>query len=181
MSCPSWGLIGFLFLHVFLFVQRSERASLMSRFCSLALAATMGILAGCGGDGLRRVPVEGKITAKGQPLGGALLQFIPLAGTKGEGGIGRSAPDGSFTLIGSREGARGLVPGEYKVRISHRVATDGTPLPEGARDADYPGAREYLPAAYVSLEKTPIKVKIPEAGGALSIDIPTSAFAAKKR
>ena len=79
-------------------------------------AATLICLAvvGCGGDGLRRVAVQGKVTAKGVPLDQAVLQFLPTGATQGEGGIGRSDHDGNFSLTGTRAGDRddsgGAVP-----------------------------------------------------------------------
>jgi hypothetical protein len=140
----------------------------------LAMALLFLGLAGCWGDGLRRVSVQGKLTAKGQPLDGATVQFIPLGSTKGEGGMGRSESDGSFTLIGSRAGAKGVVPGEYKVRVSRLIARDGTPLPADATEADNPGSRESVPGPYNSLEATPLKATVPATGGTVTIDIPAN-------
>jgi hypothetical protein len=142
----------------------------------LATPVVLLALAGCG-DGLRRVPVQGKLTANGQPLDGAVVQFIPLGVTKGEGGMGRSDRDGSFTLIGSRGGATGVVPGEYRVRVSRLVARDGTPLPADAKQAENPGAKESVPAPYSALGATPLKVTVPEEGGALTIDVPAKILA----
>ena len=135
-------------------------------------------LAGCG-DGLKRVAVQGKLTAQGQPLEGAVVQFVPVGSTKGEGGIGRSDKDGRFSLIGSRAGDAGLVPGEYRVRVSRLVGADGTPLPADARDADHPGARESIPARYASLEGSPLKATISDAGGAVHIEIPAPVLGRK--
>jgi|SRR6516164_5596238 hypothetical protein len=142
----------------------------MRRLSFMAATAFLS-LAGCG-DGLKRVLVEGTITAQQQPLDNATLQFIPIGSTKGEGGIGRSDPEGHFTLIGSRAGAKGVVPGEYKVRVSRLVGRDGRPLPADAKQADHPGARESVPGTYSSLEGTPIQVRVPEEGGTVPIDIP---------
>src|SRR5438552_1732582 len=137
-------------------------------------AATLICLAvvGCGGDGLRRVAVQGKVTAKGVPLDQAVLQFLPTGATQGEGGIGRSDHDGNFSLTGTRAGATGVVPGEYKIRVSRLVARDGTTLPPDAKQAENPGARESVPAPYSSLEGTPLKATVPEAGGVVNLDIP---------
>lgn len=135
-------------------------------------------LVGCG-DGLKRVPVQGKITAGGQPVDGATIQFLPLGTTKGEGGIGRSDRDGNFTLIGSRGGAEGVVPGEYRVSVGRLIARDGTPLPADATEADNPGARESVPMPYSSLDSTPLKATVPEAGGTVTIDIPARVLGRK--
>ncbi|HEY7428712.1 MAG TPA: hypothetical protein VH682_31065 [Gemmataceae bacterium] len=142
-----------------------------------ALALFLGLL-GCG-DGLKRVPVQGKITAKGQPLENATVQFIPAGSTQGEGGMGVSDNDGNFTLIGSRAGAKGVVAGEYKVRVSRLLARDGTPLPADAKQADNPGCKESVPVPYASLEATPLKATVPEAGGEVAIDIPAKILGRK--
>jgi hypothetical protein len=128
-------------------------------------------LAGCG-DGLKRVPVQGKLTNQGQPLGNATVQFIPVGSTKGEGGIGVSDNDGNFTLIGSRRGDKGVVPGEYKIRVSRLIARDGTPLPADAKQADNPGCKESVPGPYASVDGTPLKATVPDKGGEVTIDIP---------
>jgi hypothetical protein len=143
----------------------------MRRLRCLAAAGLVLGLAGCG-DGLKRVPVEGKLTAGGQPLGQATVQFLPTNPAQGQGGMGRSDDGGNFTLIGSRDGARGVVPGEYKVRLSRLVARDGTPLPADAKQADHPGARESIPGPYTSPDGTPLRVTVPEAGGPVTVAIP---------
>jgi hypothetical protein len=136
-------------------------------------AATMLLLGliGCG-DGLKRVPVQGKITAKGQPLDNAVIQFLPTGSTKGEGGIGRSDAEGNYSLVGSRAGAKGVVPGEYKVRVTRLIARDGRPLDADAKEADNPGSKQSVPEPYSSLEGTPLKYTVPETGGDINIDIP---------
>ena len=128
---------------------------------------------GCG-DGLRRVPVQGKLTAKGVPVDGATVQFIPTDSTKGEGGMGRADNEGNFTLTGTRAGAKAVVPGEYTVRVSRLVARDGSTLPWDAKEAEHPGCYESVPAPYNSLDGTPLKAKIPEAGGTVNVDIPVT-------
>src|SRR6516164_2758713 len=141
----------------------------MRRLSFMAATAFLS-LAGCG-DGLKRVLVEGTITAQQQPLDNATLQFIPTGSTKGEGGIGRSDSGGNFTLIGSRAGAKGVVPGEYKVRVSRLIALDGTPLPDDAKEVENPGAKETVPPPFNSVEATTLKATVPEAGGPLIVDI----------
>lgn len=133
---------------------------------------------GCG-DGLRRVPVQGKITARGKALDNASIQFLPMGGTKGEGGLGRSDVEGNYSLIGSRDGARGVVPGQYRVRVSRLVEENGTPLPPDARDADYPNSRESIPGAYVSIDGSPLMITVPEAGGTINLEIPAKILGRK--
>lgn len=143
----------------------------MRLLCVLATALLLPGVFGCG-DGLKRVHVQGKLTAKNGPVDGATVQFIPQAGTKGEGGIGRTDKDGNFTLTGSRAGAKGVVPGEYKIRVSRLIARDGSPLPADATEADNPGSRESIPPPYNNLDATTLKVTVPESGGPLTVEIP---------
>src|SRR5438874_8054235 len=143
----------------------------MQRWYRLAAVAALLALVGCGGDGLRRVPVQGKVTAKGVPVGNATVSFLPADGTKGEGGIGTTDPSGTFTLIGSRRGDAGVVPGKYKVRVSRYVDRDGTVLPSDAKQVDYPHAVESVLAPYSS-PNSPLDVTVPEKGGTVDVPIP---------
>jgi hypothetical protein len=143
----------------------------MRRLRFVATIVLFSGLVGCGGDGLKRVPVQGTITAQGRPLAGAVIQFIPTGSTKGEGGIGRSDQDGNFTLIGSRAGDKGVVAGEYRVRVSRMVERDGTVLGPDWKQADNPNALESVPAPYSSID-SPLTATVPETGGALPLDIP---------
>jgi len=133
---------------------------------------------GCGGDGLRRVPVAGKVTAKGAAVASATVVFMPLGGTLGEGGIGTTDANGNYTLTGSREGDAGIVPGKYKVRVSRLMDRDGTALPLEAKQADYPHAEESVPAPFSSPEP-PLEVIVPEAGGTVNVEIPVELLGKK--
>ena len=137
------------------------------------LAAAVAILGflGCGGDGLRRVSVQGKVMAKGVAVGNATVLFLPADGTQGEGGIGTTDRDGNFTLTGSRRGDSGVVPGKYRVRVSRFVDRDGTVLPSDHKQADYPNAVESVPAPYSSPD-SPLQVTVPEKGGTVNVEIP---------
>jgi hypothetical protein len=144
------------------------------------LTAVIAIVAllGCGGDGLRRVPVKGKLTAKGRPVASATVLFMPVDTTKGEGGIGTTDGDGNFTLTGSRRGDVGVVPGKYKVRVSRFMDKDGSILPSDHKQADYPHAVESVPAPYSSPD-SPLEVTVPEEGGALTVEIPVATLGKK--
>lgn len=136
------------------------------------LAALLAVaMAGCGGDGLVRVAVKGKLTAQGKPLDGAVVQFIPMEATKGEGAVGRSDDDGNFTMVGTRDQKGGVVPGEYKVRVSRLVLPDGTPMPTDAKPAET-GARESLAKQFTTIADTPLKCTVPAGGGVVDIDVP---------
>ena len=145
------------------------------RFIGL-LALALGVV-GCG-DGIKRVPVKGKLTAKGTPIEGGYVQFIPGAGVKGEGGIGLSDRDGNFSVKGFK-GVVGVAPGEYRVRVSRLVMPDGTPLPYGATEADNPGCRESIPAPY-GTPQSPLKFTVPGQGGTIDVDLPVPLVGKKK-
>jgi hypothetical protein len=136
-----------------------------------AAVAILGFL-GCGGDGLRRVPVQGKVTAKGVPVGHATVSFVPVEETKGEGGIGTADADGNFTLTGSRRGDSGVVPGKYRVVVSRFIERDGTVLPSADfKEAEHPHAIDSVPAPYSSIN-SPLMVTVPDKGGAVNVEIP---------
>lgn len=148
----------------------------MQRLCFLASVVPLLGLLGCG-DGIKRVPVQGKLTAKGDPVEGAYVQFIPAGDTRGEGGMGRTDRDGNFSLEGAR-GVKGLAPGEYKVRVSRLVLPDGKPLPWGATEADNPGCRESIPPPYSTPEST-LAATVPESGGTINVEIPAKLVVGK--
>ena len=64
-------------------------------------------IAGCG-DGLRRVTIEGVVTAQQSPLADATVQFFPKGSTVGEGAIGTTDSNGKFTVTSSRDDAAGI-------------------------------------------------------------------------
>jgi hypothetical protein len=142
----------------------------MRRVRWVAVVAAFGMI-GCGGDGLRRVPVNGTVTAKGVAVNNATVLFLPAAGTKGEGGIGTTDGEGQFTLTGSRQGEKGVVPGKYRVRVSRFVDHDGSVLPADAKQADFPHAVESVPAPY-SAPDSPLEVEVPDKGGTVNVEVP---------
>lgn len=150
----------------------------MHQFRFLVTATALLSLTGCSGDGLRRVPVEGRVTAQEVPVGGATILFLPADQTQGEGGIGTSDPSGNFSLVGSRQGATGVVPGKYLVRVSRLMDRDGTVLPADAKQADYPHAAESIPPPYSSAN-SPLEVTVPETGGTVNVQIPVKALGKK--
>lgn len=151
----------------------------MRRWRYLALPLAIVAFLGCGGDGLTRVPVKGKVTAKGVPVGNATVSFVPADGTKGEGGIGTTDADGSFTLTGSRRGDSGVVAGKYRVIVSRFMERDGTVLdPANFKEAENPHAMESVPAPYSSVD-SPLQVTVPEKGGTVDIEIPVKVLGKK--
>jgi len=137
---------------------------------SMACLAIL-VAIGCNGDGLTRVGIEGELSAQNGPIANATVQFVPEAGTVGEGAIGLADSNGKFTVISSRDQAEGLPPGKYRVRVSQMIDQDGSVLPGDAIQADYPLSREGVPAPY-STPESPLEVSITDAGGKVRIEIP---------
>jgi len=79
------------------------------------------ILAGCGGSGGARVPVNGEVRLDGKPLPGVRVTFIPEKGTEGVSGFGDTGSDGRFVIADTKQGKPGLAPGKYKVIVNKGV------------------------------------------------------------
>jgi hypothetical protein len=90
----------------------------------LAMAGALGALwaaAGCGGDGIDVVPVNGRVTVDGEPLHADIgtINFVP---NKEKGNTTTILPTGYLDANGSyamyyAQGKRGVPPGWYKVQI----------------------------------------------------------------
>lgn len=149
----------------------------------LALAAgLLGSLVGCGDDQARLVPVHGKVTLDGQPLVGKTVKFIPDEGTPGLGAGATTNVEGTYTLIADRPGATRDMPGApagvYRVIVeepmfpvelevqdsssTEPVVAIGPPTLEKRKKQD-------IPPKYTKPETTPLKVTVPEGGGALNL------------
>ena len=150
----------------------------MLRLSCLVVSLSIPSFVGCGGDGLKRVRVQGKVTADGVPVANATVLFMPVGETKGEGGIGSTDQDGNFTLTGTRKGDRGIVPGTYRIRVSRFVDRDGSILPSDAKQADYPHAEESVPEPYSSPDSS-LEVTVPAAGGTVNVEIPVKLLGKK--
>lgn len=90
------------------------------RTLSLLLAAAGCFLAaGCGGrDGPAVVPVSGRLTMNGEPLGGVRIRFFPDAShTPGVTAFADTNEDGRFDIT-TQKPADGIVPGQYLVDVN---------------------------------------------------------------
>ncbi len=86
----------------------------------LGLLLTLAALVGCGGGG-KVAKVSGVVTAGGQPVTGARINFV----SSETGGAASSPLDaqGAYTI------QSGLKPGTYKVFVTPMSAADQPPMP----------------------------------------------------
>jgi hypothetical protein len=125
------------------------------------------LLSGCGRGALPElVPVSGRVKfAGGPPPAAGVVYFLSLeaaAGLPQRPGMGAFGIDGSFTAV-SFNGAKGLVPGRYRVRIEC-LARPPAPMPG-----------EYEKASYVPADYQPPELVIERGGRAvddLIYDVP---------
>ena len=138
------------------------------------LAPTLALAAiGCSHsrDDLPREPVAGTVTMDGKPLAEGTIQFYPTGDPSKTALVGENAEikEGNFSL--PRED--GLVPGTYKVSISHAELKEAkskvkgkvkTPPPTNLSIPSRAKALgpELIPAKYNS--KSELKAEIPRGG-----------------
>lgn len=107
----------------------------LSRPVAAACAALLASAAvvGCGGSGLKLVPVSGEVTLDGQPVADAAVVFTPLQG--GPPASATTDAQGRYQLATNNQ--PGAVPGEHRVTITkqtmHGITPDGMPGPGGIR------------------------------------------------
>lgn len=75
------------------------------------LSAFALVVAGCGGDGLTRGTVSGKVTLDGQPVANGTIVFTPTGGTKGPMAMAEIA-NGQYAITNNPP-----VAGKHSVKI----------------------------------------------------------------
>lgn len=89
--------------------------------CSLLVAlgiACLGFMGCSGPSGPKTVPVKGTLTINGQPAKDVMITFSPLD-PKSPVAAGE-VKGGSFELFAGSQGAKGAVPGKYKVVLTQK-------------------------------------------------------------
>jgi len=119
----------------------------------------------------RLVPVTGKVTLDGKPLGGASIGFLPASGPAGADDV---KEDGSYEI--QYNGGKGLPAGDYVVQISYKMGTLGKPLSIGQQFSLVPtkgsiGAKELLPKKYSDFGASELRAKVPAEGGKFDFDL----------
>jgi hypothetical protein len=118
------------------------------RLSALMLVAVALTVAGCGKKSSRQVPVVGTVTLDGDPVGGALVVFMPTEDSPGQGGFARTGPDGKFEIKHELNGP-GLVPGTYKVTVG-----GSPPMMDGQSGEPVPSKK--VPGRYGDPMSTPL-------------------------
>ena len=116
----------------------------MIRCC---LLACLPLLVGCG-SGSGRVGVQGSVSYKDAPLKQGTISFEPMGETRAANpnySAGSLIKDGTYNI----EAEKGLLPGQYSVKIS---STSGG-APGDTLPGTFPLAKEVLPEKYNSQTK----------------------------
>ena len=90
------------------------------RFMLACGACTLAVLTlGCGDakDNRPRILASGIVTLNGVPVDGATVSYYPDIGHPGQGGMGTTGPDGSYTIKNPYEPEPGLVASTYRVTV----------------------------------------------------------------
>jgi hypothetical protein len=133
----------------------------------------MASVAGCEKKDPSLVTVTGTVTVGSTPLANASVTFIPKDGTPGFGGVGKTDANGKYTLVGSRDNAKGIMPGEYRVVISKRLMPDGSELPPNDNTPPIMSpAKESLAPAYSSMTSTSLTATVSASGGSVDFVLP---------
>jgi hypothetical protein len=118
------------------------------------LAAALGLvlLAGCGGNEFKRVPVSGTVTLDGQPFSGGVLHFYPDPAKGNNYRVDCLSPvrDGKFTLLTTAvkdtDSGSGAPVGWYKVYLY----------------TDIPDVNLKIHERFTDPAKTPVSVEVVE-------------------
>lgn len=152
-----------------------------------AVCLVMGaaLASGCDRSG-GLVPVAGTVTLDGAPLEGAIVQFHPQSGVKGNGGGATSNAVGVFTLL-SPQGRKGIFPGDYSVTVSCRKLS--AKAEQQVEEAQASGItpmvpdsemKDVVPKVYAKPESSPLRVTVGATGADVPVEIDSKAKPAKK-
>jgi len=141
-------------------VQQPRTGSRVWTACSLAVLATLG----CGGDGVRMVPVSGTVTFDGGPCPApGRVTFSPVETAEGapsRPAFGAFEEDGAYKVMSFRPGD-GLFPGRYVVNVS---------CVDASKISNPPSDESYRRASYVAEGFEPKELVVEPRGGAVVFD-----------
>ena len=123
---------------------------------------------GCGPSNPDTVPVHGRVTWQGEPIGQGTVAFMPAEGQDDRArrvASGRIESDGSYRLstFGQFDGA---MPGSYQVAIS-----DTGEFPFEVLEMQEPQTTaSVLPARYAIAHTSGLTAEVPEDAGSVEVD-----------
>jgi hypothetical protein len=139
----------------------------LTRVLALCLSATLGgLVLGCG-DGEdahpATVPVQGKVTYKGEPVPKGTITFQPDGGRPA---VGEIQPDGTYQLstFGDKDGA---IPGPHKVMI---IANTGDPT-KMPSSPGYVVPKDLVPKKYADLKTSGLEITVSKDKTAYNFDL----------
>jgi hypothetical protein len=132
-------------------VSRDIRRTRPPIWCAELACLVIGLAAGCG-NSQGRLPLEGTVNFKGQPLTQGIIQFDSAESQTAAFATGAPIKDGAYSVPGKS----GLPPGKYTVRIS---AQSKPYFPPGHVKGNPPATRELIPLAYNEESREVIEMK----------------------
>lgn len=127
------------------------------------LICAMALMVVCGCDSTKKpkwpdpVPVSGTVTYDDKPLNDAMVTFMPIQPTPGQGASGITDASGKYKLESRTVDGKttpGAIPGNYGIRVSRMIKPDGSVWkPDPNVGPNTFGGREELPDDY-SLKTT---------------------------
>jgi hypothetical protein len=93
----------------------------MNRILLPGIAVGLLLLTGCGASKTSSASASGKVTAKGQPVTNAMINFMAAKGG--------TAASGDLDAGGAYSIAQGLPPGSYKVSVIPKSSMEQAPKP----------------------------------------------------
>ena len=154
-------------------LKEEHRKMRLWQFLSVCFLLMLGT--GCGEEvtGPPLANVTGKITWKGKPLSGGVVILAPVGETSGWGANARTSESGEYKLSEGKTGRPGVLPGTYRIVISHRIMPDGSEVPANDRTPPMESpARESLPPEYSDKQKSKLRITIPAEGGTFDFSLP---------
>jgi hypothetical protein len=128
---------------------------------SIAAAAVLICLAGCGGNGIELVPIRGEVTYNGKPLARGIVTYMPSTPGAGRTANGPIQPDGTFVMTTQTRGD-GVVLGDYNIVVYSYE--EGGPKTreeiEAGGGANAPKLRSTIPEKYTSPEASELTDKV---------------------
>lgn len=139
------------------------------------LLCGLGFIAGCGGDpSLPKLgKVWGKVSLNGKSVDSGHIVFTPIQGKGGDTGqtaTGEIESDGSYTMTTFNTGD-GAILGQHTVTVVLTEKGFEMPKPKADGTIDYKLPKKIGPSKYASVEKSPLKCTVVEAGTNFDIEM----------